>query len=375
MARLADAGRSACATCLLVVGAAILSSCGIPAGEGDAVFREHTPHDLLAGGERVEIRSGVDGDVIAAAAEVVVAAPIEGYAIVAGRDVRLRESVANDAIAAGETVELDAAVADRAFLAGRTVHVRPEATIGAAWLAGSTVTVEGHVRDSLRINANEAHIGGIIDGHAEVNAARVTVLPGATVNGALIVRSAQPPDISPQARVLGAIDHRVPARPDAWGAWLGGWAFYTLAILVLGIATVALAPVWPARVAGLLAGRPAASAGLGIAALVGVPVVTVLLFVSAIGAPLAVVLAALYVASLILTAPFVAYWIGSSALRRRPTASAWSRMVAGVLVLALLMSLPWLGAPVQVAVATFGLGALLLERKRARHTLHREQPA
>ncbi|MFO7286314.1 MAG: hypothetical protein LOD94_01955 [Gammaproteobacteria bacterium] len=357
---------------LLAVAAFCFAGC-MPDGPDDGgviVHSEPTPHDLLSAGDSVDVRAEVDGDLIAAGSEVIVGGAIAGYAIAAGRHVAVRERIGNDLIAAGETVDIQAPVEDRVLAAGRSIRLHPGVEVGSAYLAGNTLTIDGDVRDLLQAGAQEVRISGRIGGDVEIGAARVSVLPGATIDGNLVVESNDPPQISPQAEVRGTIDHRIPETRNGDGAfgWAASWLFYTAVLLVLGLVVVALTPVWAGRVATTLAARPAVSLGIGVLALIVTPIVAAVLFATVIGIPLGMLLLALYIAALMLAAVFVAYRLGDWLLELfgRPEASRYLCMLVGAIVLALAMSLPILGGIVALVALVLGLGALLLERRGAR---------
>src|SRR5690606_41599699 len=108
----------------------------------------------------------------------------------------------------------------------------------------------------------------------EPGAARVSVLPGATIEGDLVVESREPPEVSPQADVRGTVEHRLPERDGGDGAlgWAATWLFYATGLFVLGAVIVALSPAWAGRVRATLAGPPGRSFGAGLPALLVPPI-------------------------------------------------------------------------------------------------------
>lgn len=340
-------------------------------GNGNVVHDQPTPHDLLTASDRVEVRADVDGDLIAAGSGVVISGPIAGYAIAAGRHVAVREEIGNDLIAAGETVDIQAPVDDRVLAAGRSVRIHPGVEIGgAAYLAGNTVSIEGDIGEFVQVGAQEVRISGRVGGRVEADAARVSVLPGATIEGDLVVESREPPEVSPQADVRGTVEHRLPERDGGDGAlgWAATWLFYATGLFVLGAVIVALSPAWAGRVGATLAGRPGLSFGAGVLALIVTPIVIAVLLVTVIGIPLGMLMTALYIAALLLAAVFVAYRLGGwiFELFDRRDAAPYLRMLVGAIVLGLAMSLPFVGGLVALVALMLGLGALLLERRSAR---------
>jgi hypothetical protein len=233
-----------------------------------------------------------------------------------------------------------------------------------ARLTGNTVTSEGRVERNLRIGADTARVGGHVGGDVRADAREVTVLPGAIIDGNLIVRANEPPKMSPGARVLGntRFEQRQPSRWMSW-PWITGGAL--LALLILGFAAIALSSTWPARVAATMTARPSGSIFTGLGVLIFTPMVAGMLAVTLIGIPLAIVLGALYVAILLLSTVMVSYLVGTWLLERRarPHASPWARMALGVVVVSLAMSIPFAGWALSVIVVMAGMGALVLERR------------
>ena len=326
--------------------------------------------DLMTAGQRVRMEAEVEGDLAAAGSEVMVAGPVDGYVMSAGRTVTLDGRIGNDLWAAGETVRVDGPIGNNALVAGRNVHLEPNATVGHdARLAGNTVRAEGRVERNLSIGADTAEIGAQVGGNVEARANRVSVLPGAVINGDLNVTAAQPPDISPQANIGGQVRYEE-LRRQAWLPWPLPWLLWFAALLVMGIVAMALLPGWTARVSAVLRARVGRSFLTGFIALVLIPIAIGVLAVTIVGIPLAIVLLAAYVALLLLSGVFVSYRVGDWLLARahRAQASRWMRIVLGTLVVSLGMTLPGVGWIVGALVVMAGMGALALERREARTT-------
>jgi hypothetical protein len=334
---------------------------------------QRTTDDVHVAGRIVHVENQVNGDVAAVGAEVTLDGPVNGYVMSAGRAVTIEGRVGNDVWAAGETVTVDNTIGNNAMLAGRDVSIGPKAVIGHdARLAGNTVTAQGRVERNLRIGAETARIGGEIGGTVNARAENVSILPGALIRGDLFVRANRPPDISPQAQVLGQV-HYEDITATQWAAWPTKWLFSFIALLILGLAALIFAPAWPARVAGTMRVRTWASILSGIFVLLVIPIVAAALAVTLVGLPLALVLFAFYVAMLLLAGVFVSYrtgdWLLMHLLHRMPS-SVWIRMILGVLIISIGMTLPAIGLAVTAIVLIFGAGALVLERRSDRVHAH-----
>jgi hypothetical protein len=96
-----------------------------------------------------------------------------------------------------------------------------------------------------------------------------------------------------------------------------------------------------------------------------VPLVCLPILITFVGAPLALLILAIYSVICLLSGVFVAYWLGRwlLALSGRPEASPFARLAVGALVLTFFSALPLLGWLVRAVAALVGFGALVLERR------------
>lgn len=327
--------------------------------------------DMLTAGREVQIRDAVTGDLAAAGRDVTIDADVAGYVMSAGRHVTLNGRVGNDLWAAGESVDVVNAIGNNAMIAGRSVTLHPDAAIaGNARLAGAMIRTEGHVARDLQASGSSVSIGGDVGGTVRASGEHVTVLPNAVIQGDVVVRSPNPPTISPAARIMGSVRHESPVERGGWMAWPAYWLWACVALLVLSGAAFLAAPRWSRQVADTLRARPAASLLAGLVVLVVVPMAIVAVAITIVGIPLAIVALATYVVLFLLSVVFVSYRLGDWILTRahRSDVSRWMPILLGVIVLSLAMSIPVLGPLVSVVVVTWGLGAIVLERRLQRRT-------
>src|SRR5262245_4151752 len=321
--------------------------------------------DLILAGRNVEVQAEVKKDIIAAGEDVTVSGAVMGYLIAAGRTVTASAPIGNDLVAAGQNVNLNAPVADNSILAGKNVNLEPGAVVQHdAMIAGRRVDVKGKILHDLKLVASEANLASEVGGSVDALVAKLVLLPGALVRGNLIVHSPEAPEISPQAQVLGRIEHIPTARARWWVDWLRQFVFSFLALSVLGVAAVLLSQPWTNRVTTMITEKPGRALIAGLAGLVLIPIIALLLLITLIGLPLAFITLALYVIALLLSGVFASWMVGGWLLKRygRPDASRWARIIVGALAVSFCASLPWIGGLFWLAVLASGLGALLLER-------------
>jgi hypothetical protein len=344
-----------------------IQAMGQGAGKSTNVTQNQTDEaDLIVAARKVQIQEEVRKDIVAAGRDVIVSGEVMGYLIAAGRNITASAPIGNDLYAAGENINLNAPVADNAVIAGRNIYLQPGAVVQHdAMIAGRSIDVNGKIMQDLKLAAGEARLASEVGGSVDARVAKLVLLPGALVRGNLIVHSPQAPEISPQAQVLGRIEHIPTARERWWVDWLRQFVFSFLALSVLGIAAVLLSQPWTNRVTTMIAEKPGISLIAGVAGLILIPLIGVLFLITVIGIPLAFITLALYLIALLLSGVFASWLVGGWLLKRfnRPDASRWARIVVGALVVSFCASLPWIGGLVLLVVLVAGLGALLLERR------------
>jgi cytoskeletal protein CcmA (bactofilin family) len=317
-----------------------------------------TDDDVFAAGGDIEFRGARVLDIFAAGGIVDVSDVTAQDAILAGATVSTRAILAGDFIAAGASVEL-----------GHTAEVA-----GDVLAAGSRIALAGDVDGDIRAAGGEIRIDGTVGGDVNLAGGRIVLGPNANIQGDLTYRSGDDLQRMDGAQVAGQIERRTFEEPEMPGvvevvfAGALGW----LGVVLSGIALAALLiGTIPRLVTGASDGivvEPWPSLGIGLILLIGVPVAAPILMATVIGIPIGVL--ALLAYALLIAVGLIAAalaigkhlpWVGgrhASLLRFGPR--FW-RAVAGVVLLALVALLPFLGGFVLLLAATFGLGATAVQ--------------
>jgi len=259
-------------------------------------------------------------------------------------------AVYGDAVAVGGTAYVDGTVEGDAVAIGGTVEVRGH-VIGSVRAAGGNVVL---------------YSTAIVGGEATAVGGTVWREPGASIGGRRSMPS--PPPFPPVPGPIPPGSETVP--PAAW--WLPGmfaaaflmlkslfWLMHlVLAILFVGSAWL-LAALFPSaltRLGGVLERDPVLALGAGVLGWPLAVVVTVVLIVSIVGLTLVLLVPIVLFTAVQFGATAVALLVGR---RIRPSGPV-SEVIIGAVLLAIGFSIPGLGGLIGLAVATWGLGAVLL---------------
>jgi cytoskeletal protein CcmA (bactofilin family) len=322
--------------------------------------------DLYLAGAQVDLYATVNGDVVIAGGQLNIEADIRADVIAAGGSISLRGSIADDARLAGGDVRVAGQVGDDLVAAGGRIHISPVAGIGGrAWLSGGEIRIDGQVGDELRASGGRVVISGKVNGNVDLWADEIVIEETAVISGNLHYKSLHEANIANGARIDGEVRHTLvetDMKPVVAGVIFAALAVL-LSIIITAVVLYLLFPDYLLRVSRSLDGEPWLSLGVGLAVFAGVPLLSVILFSTALGVWLALMLLAIYLVMLLAGYFVGAMFVGNAGLHmlKKTEISKALRATAlaiAIFALAVINLVPLLGSLVNWAVMLAGIGAL-----------------
>lgn len=291
-----------------------------------------------------------------------------GKAVRIGAEVNILEPVAGSLHSAAGHVRVNAPVQGSLRVAAGRIEVGPDAVIGRnASLAGGEITVSGAVTNDLHAAGGKIVIDGPVGGNASVAGGTLELGPNARIAGKLKFRGGELRR-DPAAQVDGAVEHvsgRKHRRALTTGErFLRGW-IWTFGLVVLAAIIAAALPGPSRRMAQELRDRPWMTPLLGFLALTAIPVAALLMMVTIIGIPLGLLAFLGYAALLLVGYVWLSVVVGGLLLDRlnaeAAAKTAWrvGAAVVAMLVLAVVVRIPFLGALVTFAALIAGVGMIV----------------
>jgi hypothetical protein len=329
---------------------------------------EAMTENYYAVGDRLDVAVPVEGDVVVAGREVAITNMVWGDVLAAGWRLSFTGETPDDVRVIGQEVRLDAAInGDLAAAAVRLIVGAKTHVTGRAWLTGQTLQVDGRFDRELRIAGGVVRLGGEMQQPVTVIAEQLEILSSARLLAPLTYKSPVPATIAAGATIAGPIAYERISQDEARQSrsWVSiSSLLFIMHLLIAGLLLVLGTPRLPAAVVGIMRELPGRSLVVGSALLVTVPVMVVILLISVIGTPLGVVVGAAYFAALFIGIVVTAFYVGeleARLLKAERIATQGQQalvLLAGVLTLAVLRSVPVLGTFVVFVSVLFGLGAL-----------------
>ncbi len=319
--------------------------------DDEATIKEKTNHSVFISGNEVDTSNEVNGALFAAGNNVKVTGVAE-YAFVAGRNISIEENVTKDLFAAGETVLVDSDVSGDVYLAGRKVIIKGNVH-GTVFAAAQDVIIEGAVIDGNVVVAGEKVKGNsstVIGKTLSVN--KDAKIKGINEN----IEIERYKDLSVTKTKKGTVASSIFAIIAAF--LIDFVTKLLLAFLLVGLLNkIYKYIVRRSRKANTIA----LEALKGFCFLVVVPFAFLLLLLTIIGMPIAIVLILMYTVFIIVASTLPSIYFGNRILTKlfKQKDNKFLSALIGVLVVSLLSLIPIVDFLVGFALLLIGLGILV----------------
>ena len=329
--------------------------------------------DTYAFGEQVEIDGRLAGDLFGLGRRVRVDGQVDGDLFAAAQFVDIGGTIGDSARLAAERLTVDGGTIDGDLLvAAEEIRLERNARITRnVRAAGSRVQIDGTVDGDLTVFAGEVIIGGTVRGNARLQGDRISLDPGARIEGNLTYDSRVPLSQEELARVAGTArererhDEEDDEEEDAGGITTGSvifWAWQVSAALLMGVLIIALLRGVLLSIASAIPQKATVGTLLGFGAFLIIPIASVVSMVTLIGLPVGLATFLLYWVILYVAKIPVAVWAGGRLLTwaGRPDASPYLALLIGVVLLYLLFQTPYVGWLIWFVATWLGLGTMVL---------------
>lgn len=315
-------------------------------------------------GETIVNDGTIDDDFIAAGQSVTNNGHVNGDIIVAGRTLSLVGNTRGNIRAAGYEIALKGITARNVTIAANTISIDKSAVIyGTTMAAANTVTVSGTLNKPLYVAGENVIIDGVVAGDVQVEARTLTVLPGAKISGNLSYASDNAANVAP-GTVVGTVTKKAPVIKAKQPAKKAGFSIANIFSKLLWIAGSFLLGALLIRIFGMFFKDTPGTIrdswlkylGIGILALIIIPVAFIILLVTVVGIPIAITSIIGYILLIFLAKIPVSIFIGDLILKDK---NIYLKLLAGLSILGLVYLIPYLGGLAGFVVMLTGLGLLV----------------
>jgi hypothetical protein len=272
----------------------------------------------------------------------------------------------------GEQLRTEGEFQGGTYLAGDRVRIARDSRFARDLVVGGErVVVDGEVGRDLVSFTQRIEVGGPVGRNLRAFGERVELRSPAKIGGDLKVDVPNPDEdlnvadgvVIAGTTTVSDIDE---AHHSAWSEFRRRefWTWHLVgfvASFLVGLALYALLPgLFDSRVSD--GGEFATALGLGLAALLVVPVVLTLLGLTVVGIPAALIAGACFAIAIYVAGILVAALIGASIVRQHGGGirEFGLALLAGLALVVIAKTLPVIGWPTRIVVVSLGMGILIL---------------
>lgn len=303
---------------------------------------------------------------------------VSGNTYVASGNVNLAGQVVGDLYTAAGTNAITGQVTDDvAVIGGNTVisgHVGGDVRV-----IGGQVVITGSIGGDVLVMAGSLTLSGAVLGDVDFIGGRLVITETGTVGGGVTYRSDRRAQISEQAVIAGDITYdqtlaeKLGLLKEAGSsaafkstllALFGAWLFLKLIMLIFaGLVLLWLLPEAVERISEAANQAPGRSLLIGFIAALLMPLLALVLLITVVGMPLALLIVLSYAGLMLLSALLSGLWLGAWLdhyfFKRRSWRFTPVTAISGIIILFLLSYLPVVGWLVTAGFTLLLWGAML----------------
>jgi hypothetical protein len=321
----------------------------------------------LGGGDIVEISGIVNGDVLVAGGQLLVDGVVNGDLLAAGGTINVSGNVSENIRIGGGQITISGNVGRNLTAVGGNIEVTDSADIaGGALIAGGNVNLSAPVAGDVLAGVGNLTLANKIGGDVEAYVGTMRLTSKSEVDGDVVYYSEENASVDKGAQISGKITKKLPPSRlvetkdiDAAGFNYQAKIISFLAALVVGLILIKLFPNFMKGSSDILSNNWLKSVGVGLLLLIVVPIAAILMLITLVGIPLAIIIGFLYLIYLYLAKIFVTYTVGAT-LYKGEEKRLYLPFILALLVYYIISSIPNVGGLVAIVVHLMGIGALYL---------------
>ncbi len=310
-----------------------------------------THKNLYTAGGMLNVNGNTQGDLAAVGGNLTVLGDVEKDVMLAGGTIIVSGNIGEDARIVGGNITITGPVGGDLVVVGGNLTVSEKAAVGSdAVLAGGNIQINAPVSGSLRIYGGNVEINGKVSGNVYVRASEgLKFGSNAEVLGAVVYKGVKEAVVAEGAKVPTIEFTKMENRSVNKAAGIITVAFFIklAAWFLAGWVLMRFAKSLVIRTAEEIRQKPWEHAGIGLAALISIPIAAILMLLTVVGYYLAFATFAAYGLMLILANILAAVVLGYLSLYYLTKTSEnhpnWQVVLIGVVLWSLIKLIPIVG--------------------------------
>lgn len=314
--------------------------------------------DVYCAGQTVTISGTVNGDVICGGGVIIISGKVDGSVRLAAQTVTISGTIGNSATVGASDLIVEGNASISRDLLGGTANIIINGTIGRDIVSGSgNMTINGIVGRNINSDVETLSIGatGIVGGNVDYTATNeIAISDGGKISGTV-------------SRTISDQDSQ--SAKSSFDAFSFGWSvFMIFAYLLIALIVAIFLPKSLNSASANTIKTPGKIVLKGLVASILVPISIIILFVTIIGAPLAILVLLAWIIISMLSGSFAGYALGKKLFPKLKQPIAIILSGVSVISVVSLIPVPIISFAASAASYLFGTGMIISEIKNLRST-------
>ncbi|OGC76664.1 MAG: hypothetical protein A2145_00520 [candidate division Zixibacteria bacterium RBG_16_40_9] len=328
--------------------------------------------DLIVAGNTLKIDGAVSGNLITACRYLTQNGTVSGSLFNGSQFADIFGKINGSVTNFSQHLTISGQVKRNVIACGQNINLASVSTVeGDATLCGAEILVDGVILKGLKASGERIVISGMIKGDVNLNGKSITILATAEILGNLTYKSPKEAKIASGAKIAGAtkwteFKAKKPkklaiGRKFSWVSFL-----FLLASMATGIVLMALFKNQVQKVNLTIQKSFWKSLGSGFVLAIVSPIGAIILMVTLVGIPLAVITGFLYLILFYIAKIFTGLALGEKVIqifKKGNIPLGWS-LIVGLVLLYILVGLPYVGWLIYTLAFFIGLGGIVLSFKQ-----------
>ncbi len=328
--------------------------------------------DAYVAGGNVSIESDVNGDLFVVGGNVTINGNISEDLVVAGGIVNVFGNVGDDLRILGGQITVLGNVGDDLILGGGKVEIGKNAVINGSLISGAGfITLSGEVKEDMKGGVGILYLSGKVLKNVTLTVEeQLSVAETAYIGGDLSYSALSEMEI-PANVVKGKTEFNQFKKGNVLSELTYAFFLYKLisyvSILLIALLFVLIAPRMLIKIGQVTKEKLLKSFGVGILTLLGIVVLSIILMITIIGIPLALIsLASLliifYVSKVVIAIFITSYFFNYSKMTKHVKAKVFGGVALGLLIYYVVSIIPFLGFIISLILCAVAVGGLVLTK-------------
>jgi cytoskeletal protein CcmA (bactofilin family) len=323
--------------------------------------------DIYLVGKEAVVDGVIAHDLCAACERYTISGEVQGSVNSASQNAGIRGIVGNSARIFAQNAVIDGQIGNNLMVFASDIQIGKSCRVARfAGLFGGQVSVAGQIDGNLRIRSGDVIISGIILGDVDIVADKISIAAPSQITGKLTYKSKKEITIDEGATITGGVE-RLPQKSDEEKdnegiSWPWEIALF-LCSLVTGLILIAAFNHHARLASDFIVSRSLVALGIGFIAFCMTPIAIMVLLITVVGIPAAVILLFMFTVFFYIAKIYVAISLGkivNNAFRKGFEIKLGWALSIGLVILAILFNIPFLGRVVYFVTIFWGIGAILL---------------